>query len=280
MPQLMRHKARGEAEGVTHLVQVVAELTNERFFGERASQEPSVSRQWIEGTKESEALDQFTNKEIHGDHAFRLEFAKWYVNRPLIRARGTETVAHQIGTFTDAHAGVANQQKGIATQVVAAEEFLLQEFILLCRERTWKSLWEAWNVLAADQMGEFRKLFGPSQFVTDAAQGDEQVDIGRGRERGCLRVQAGHPAEDVEFTAQLVQALHLRMISTEIAQEIACGPTVVTSGVGTECHGEGIDRAVEDRNQRMLQRRAWRAIHEEITGRGRMCCATARAYSR
>jgi hypothetical protein len=30
----------------------------------------------------------------------------------------------------------------------------------------------------------------------------------------------------------------------------------------------------------MLQRRASRAIHEEITGRGRMCCATARAYSR
>src|SRR5260370_32788597 len=39
------------------LVEVVAELTNERFFGERASQEPSVSRQWIEGTKESEAVD-------------------------------------------------------------------------------------------------------------------------------------------------------------------------------------------------------------------------------
>src|SRR5881396_2365746 len=32
-----------------------------------------------------------------------------------------------------------------------------------------------------------------------------------------LHSQAGHPAEDVGFTAQLVQALHLRMISAEIA---------------------------------------------------------------
>ena len=202
------------------------------------------------------------------------------MNRPLIRAGGAQAVEGQIGTFTDAHAGVANQQKGIATQVVAAEEFLLQEFILFCRERTWKSLREARNVLAADQMGEFRKLFGPSQLVEDAAQSDKPVDTGCGRERRCLRTQAGHPAEDVRFTAQLVQALHLRMISAEIAQEVAGGPTVVTSRVGTECHAEGIDRAIEDRSQRMLKRRASRAVHEEAFGRGRMCCATARAYSR
>ena len=59
---------------------------------------------------------------------------------------------------------MTNQQKGIATQIVAAEEFLLQEFILLCRKRTWKSPRETRNVFAADQMSEFRKLFGPSQF--------------------------------------------------------------------------------------------------------------------
>jgi hypothetical protein len=91
------------------------------------------------------------------------------VNRPLIRAGRAKAVEGQIGTFTDAHAGVAHQQKGIATQVVAAEEFLLQEFILFCREWTWKSLREARNVLAADQMSKFRKLFGPSHLVEDAA---------------------------------------------------------------------------------------------------------------
>ena len=78
----------------------------------------------------------------------------------------------------------------------------------------------------------------------------------------------------------MVQVLHPRMISAEIAQEIAGGSTVVASRVETECHAERIDRAIEDRSKRMLERRASRAIHEEVTGRGRMCCATARAYSR
>jgi hypothetical protein len=114
------------------------------------------------------------------------------------------------------------------------------------------------NRLAADHMSEFRKLFCPSQLVADAAQSDEQVDIGCGHERRHLRLQAGHPAEDVGFTAQLVQALHLRMISAEIAQEIVGGPTVVASRVGTECYAEGIDRAIEDRSQRMLEPRASR----------------------
>ena len=45
MPELMRHNARSEAERVTHLVQVVAELANERLFGKWAGQEPSIGRQ-------------------------------------------------------------------------------------------------------------------------------------------------------------------------------------------------------------------------------------------
>ena len=206
MSKLMRHDARGEAERVTHLVQVVAELTNERFFGAWTGQEPSIGRQRIEGAKESEALDEFTNKRIHRDHAFCFELAERHMNRPLIRAGGAEAIEGQIGALADAHAGVANQQKGIAAQIIAAEELLLQELILLCGERAWKSLREARNVLAADQMGEFRKLFRPSQFVEDAAQSDEPVDIGCGRQRRRLRVQARHPAEDVWLAAQLVQA--------------------------------------------------------------------------
>jgi len=73
------------------------------------------------------------------------------VNRPLIRADGAQAVEGQIGTFTDAHAGVANQQKDVAAQIIAQTEFLLQEFILFCREWAWKSLREARNILAADR---------------------------------------------------------------------------------------------------------------------------------
>jgi len=281
--KLVGDDAGGKAERVADLMQMIAELTNECFFSARTSQEPPIARQWIQGTKELEASDKFTHKGIHGDHTFCFEFSEWHVNSPLIRAGGAQAVEGQIGTFTDTHAGVANQQKGIATKIVAAEEFLLQELVLLCREWARKSLREAREVLAADQMGKIRKLFHPRQFLADAAQSEEQVAIGCGHKRRYLRTQAGHPTEDVGITTQLVQALHLRMIGAEIAQEVASRSAVTTSRVGTERNSEGINRAVEERSQspRMLERRTSRAVHEEEAfGRGRMCCATARAYSR
>ena len=76
----------------------------------------------------------------------------------------------------------------------------------------------------------------------------------------------------------MVQALHPRMIRTKIAQEVANSPAVVTNSLIAECNAEGIDSAVEEKSERMLERRASHAVHEVVTGRGRMCCATARAY--
>src|SRR3989449_4752971 len=189
----------------------------ERVFGSETGQEPSIRRQRIKETKESEALDKFTHKGVHGDHTLGFELAEWHVNRPLIRPGGAKAVAGQIGALTDAHASVANQQKDIAPQIVAAEEFLLQELVLLCREWAWKSLREARNILAADEMSEFGKLFGPRQFVQDGTQSDEPAHIRCGYQRRHLRAQTGHPAEDVGLTAQLVEAIDPGVMGAEIA---------------------------------------------------------------
>src|SRR5215472_11981020 len=70
------------------------------------------------------------------------------------------------------------------------------------------------------------------------------------------------------------------VFGTEIAQEVASCPTEVPRRAGTERSGQGIDRALEDRSQTMLERGASRAAHEEILGRGRRHWATARAYCR
>jgi len=72
MPKLMGHDACWKAEGVTHLMQVIAELTNQRFFGMGAGQEPSVCRERIEGAKEAQTLHEPANKRIDRDQAFRL----------------------------------------------------------------------------------------------------------------------------------------------------------------------------------------------------------------
>jgi hypothetical protein len=69
------------------------------------------------------------------------------------------------------------------------------------------------------------------------------------------------------------------MSGAEVGQELADGPAIVTSRFRMKRGAEGIDGAVEDRSQRMGERRATRA-HEAVTGSGRMCWATARAYCR
>ena len=100
---------------------------------------------------------------------------------------------------------MANQQKGISAEIVAAHELLLKELILLCGERPGKSLRGAWDVLAPDQMCEFRLLSGPCQIAADGAQRNEPVDVGRGDQRRRLRMQARHPSEDVRIAAQLLE---------------------------------------------------------------------------
>ena len=104
------------------------------------------------------------------------------MNRPLIWSRGAKAIAGQIGAFANAHAGVAQQQKNIATQIITAAELLLEKLILLSGERPWECLRWTRKILAPDQANEFRKLLRASQFVKERAQSDELVNVGGGRQ--------------------------------------------------------------------------------------------------
>jgi hypothetical protein len=42
-----------------------------------------------------------------------------------------EAIVGKIGTFPDAHSGVAHQHQDIGGQIIAAEQFLLNQLILL-----------------------------------------------------------------------------------------------------------------------------------------------------
>ena len=80
------------------------------------------------------------------------------------------------------------------------------------------------------------------------------------------------------IAAQLVERARFGITGAKIGQEVAGGPAVVTRGVRIERGAEGVYSTVEDRRQAMLEREASRAVHDEITGIGRMSWATARAY--
>ena len=260
-------------------MQVVPEIANESSFRARTRQKESVGGEGIEEPKEPEAVDEIPDKAVYRDQAFGLEFAQWDMNSPLIGSCHAEAIPGQVGAFADPHAGVANQQKGVAAQIVTAEEFLPQELILLCGERTREPLRQAWDILASDQMREIRELFVPSQFGKDAPQRNQQIDVRRCPERWSLCAEPGHPAEHVRTAAQLLKRDDVGVISTEVAQKIAGRSAVMAGGFGIERSGKRLDGSVEHRDEAMLQRRTPRQFHDEAAGTGRMCCATARVYS-
>ena len=96
-------------------------------------QQTAIGGQRIERAEEAETLDQLTNERVDRDHPFGLQLAERHVNRPLIGAGGVEAIEGQIGRFADAHAGVAKQQEDVGAEIVAAQQFLLEQLILLQR---------------------------------------------------------------------------------------------------------------------------------------------------
>ena len=88
-----------------------------------------------------------------------------------------KAIPGKIDTFTDAHTGMAQQQEDVGRQIVAAEQLLLDELILLRRQGAGKTLRRPRRVLATDQMRQIGKLCGPGKFLQDAPQMHEARDV-------------------------------------------------------------------------------------------------------
>ena len=112
------------------------------------------------------------------------------MNGPLIRPRGAQTVIRQVGTFADAHAGVAEQREDVSVQVVATKALLLQELILLCGKRPWQTPRRARDTFAPQEARELRKFACPSSSLKTARRATSramQVAVARGGKRARMR---------------------------------------------------------------------------------------------
>jgi hypothetical protein len=110
----MGDDAGEKAKRVADLMQVIAKLTHQCLFGARTGQKSSVGRQGINLAKESETVDEFTHKGIHGDHTFGFEFAEWHMNRPLPGAAGAKTVVQSAAAMPEsasAHCSACTGEK-------------------------------------------------------------------------------------------------------------------------------------------------------------------------
>ena len=106
----MRDDARRKTEFMTDLMEIIAELANERLLSARPpGQEELIIGELFQRAKEAQRPDELADKRIHRDQPFGFQFFERHMDGPLIRASGTEAVRCEIGALTDAHAGVANQ---------------------------------------------------------------------------------------------------------------------------------------------------------------------------
>ena len=91
-------------------------------------------------------------------------------------------------------------------------------------------------------------------------------------------MQVSEPAKNVWIALQLIERTNVRVLGSKPGQEVASGAVIVTNRIRMKSRRERVDSQLEAVRQRMLERRTTHPVHEIGTGRGRMCCATARAY--
>ena len=187
------------------------------------------------------------------------------MNRPLVWPRGAQAVIGEIDAFADAHAGRAEHQEDISAKIVAADELLLKELILLGGKRSWQSVRRARNILAQQQVSQFREMADANQLIKDGAQSEEAADAGGRGQRWILGAQVRHPFKDMRIAAQLFEMSNLRTFRSEIHEEAAQHHVVVAFAGRSECGAQRLDRTRKHRRQRMLE---WRPApaHQEIPG--------------
>ena len=221
-------------------------------------------------------MNDLTNKRVDRDHALGLQLPERNVNRPSILAEMVEAIIGKIGAFPDAHSGMAHQQEDIGRQIIAAEQFLLDQLILLGCQGAWQPLRSARNVFATDQMGQIGNLCTPSKLCQHTAHKQQASDVDGGHQ--VLGAQIDKPAENMGIAAQLIKRPNGGMLLTKIDQKAAGDGTILTDRGGSESCRQGVNRSLELLHQRVFQRSVAAGFHDTLPGTGLMCCATAFAY--
>ena len=76
VPELVWNDGYGQVDCIADLMQVIAQLKDERVLAAGTSQEALVGRLGIERAKETQAMDKVTHEGVDGNHSFCLELAQ------------------------------------------------------------------------------------------------------------------------------------------------------------------------------------------------------------
>jgi hypothetical protein len=111
-----------------------------------------------------------TDRRIHGNPAFGLQFSEGYVDGPPIRREGEEAIQFQIHTLANAHTGMSLEQQKITEEIIAAVEFLLDELIVFRQQRARGAFIPAWDIGSRQEMSKGWDPLVPRQILQHALQ--------------------------------------------------------------------------------------------------------------
>jgi hypothetical protein len=245
------------------LDQFGAEIAQQRVAIAAASQEQPIGRNGAQRSEEAQAVDKLADGIVDRHETLGVQLAERYMERPLSGRERAQTVEGEIDTLADADIGVADEQKSVAGDIVAAQELLLDEAILFRSQWTRKPSVGLRHVIGMEETDQGGKFVEPRQLLQQTPQ-SENVQGARTLDQGWfLRGEPGQPAQNVRLRPQLVKGPDAWMMLTQIAEKVLCrGPIVAFGGV-THGGGHRLNGGEEHLDQGM---REWEAGAGSIHG--------------
>ena len=161
---------------------------------------------------------------------FNLPSGTWSAHCP--GASWTQAVEGEIDALADADAGMADEQERVAGDIVAAQEFLLDEAILFGSQRTRKPGIGLRNVIGMEKTDQGGQFVEPSQLLHQTAQEmtcRERVLLTSG---GCCEESQVSQPRMCGSRRSWSRVRTPRMMLTQIAEKVfGRGPIAAFGGV-------------------------------------------------
>jgi hypothetical protein len=114
-------------------------------------------------------MDQLADAIVDRYDTLGVQLAERHVECPLSRRKQAQAVKGEIDTLADPDAGMTDEQQRVAGDIVASQEFLLDEAILFGSQRTRKPGRGLRNVIGMEQADQGGQFVEPSQLFHHTA---------------------------------------------------------------------------------------------------------------
>lgn len=205
---------------------------------------------------------------VHRDRKKRRRCTSWQTKSS--GSDGTQAIPGEIDAFTDADAGVTDEQEGITGDIVTAQEFLLDVLILFESQGTRKPGIGLRHVIGMEKANQGGQILEPSQFLGQAAQRDDMQGASAFDQRWFLRREPFQPAQNVRVPPQLIKGLDTRVMLAQKAEKVFRGGSIAAIGRLAHRSSYRFNSRKEHLGQGMIERQAAPAAHEWDGGMGRI----------